>query len=258
MYRFLTIPVDLFVTLIQWLYFIFGFLFMFMPGLLLLYPFSSDKKTLFQKLTHYYMMGFFFLLKTLTPGLSFRIDDDAKKIRSSVVISNHLSYFDPMLLIAMFPRQKTIVKGIFFKVPFMGWLLKSSAYIPFVPENSYNGIIMNGIKDIEDFMSAGGNLFIFPEGKRSRDGRLGKFQKGAFSIALKYKLPLEVLYINNTGKTFTPGKFLVNTCTDNQITVERLGTIKPENISAHEMRKKALELYANRMKKEHISKNTNI
>ena len=55
-----------------------------------------------------------------------------------------------------------------------------------------------------DYLSSGGNLFIFPEGTRSRDGKIGKFNDGAFKIAKRFEAPIKVLQIKNTNGLFTP------------------------------------------------------
>jgi 1-acyl-sn-glycerol-3-phosphate acyltransferase len=130
----------------------------------------------------------------------------------------------------------------------MGWIMKAAGYIPFAQIGSLDNNAMKGFKSIPGFIKSGGNLFIFPEGTRSRDNRLGKFQKGAFSISARYKIPLQVLYIKNTNRLFEPGKFLLHTCVRNTISIERLAVIDPEGMSANELRDKALKLYAERMK----------
>jgi len=45
---------------------------------------------------------------------------------------------------------------------------------------------------------------IYPEGTRSRDGKLGKFKTGAFRLAIDAGLPIVVLTIANTGKALLP------------------------------------------------------
>ena len=79
-----------------------------------------------------------------------------------------------------------------------------------------------------DYLSSGGNLFIFPEGTRSRDGRLGKFNDGAFKIARRFGASIKVLQIKNTNILFTPGKFLFNTCIQNTIEVRLIGELNPD------------------------------
>ncbi len=87
---------------------------------------------------------------------------------------------------------------------------------------------MEQVKNMRDYLAAGGNLFIFPEGTRSRDGRIGRLNKGAFKIARRCRKPIKVLFIRNTNKLFRPGKFLFNTWPANTITVEPLASIEPD------------------------------
>lgn len=249
-FRIIKVPFDLFITIIFWIYFLFGYVIFFLPILLILTPFCSDIGLVFQRINSVFYRLFFLLLKTITPGLTITINDDVKNIRSSVVIANHRSYLDPILLISLFPRHKTIVKGAFFKIPIMRWIMKSGGYIPFMQTGDSKELMIEGIQGMSQFFQEEGVLFIFPEGRRSRTDALGKFQKGAFSIASKSNVPVEILFIHNTNRLFTPGKFLLNTCIRNSITVEKIGTINPEEYSrltSRAMRDKALDLYQKRI-----------
>ncbi len=250
-FKLLRLPFNFIFTFLFWFYTIFGFLFFYLPALIFLSFFIDSREAKFQKMNHYYYNGFFRGLDIFIPGLSIKIGNEVKNIKSSIIISNHRSYLDPILLISIFPRHKTIVKGIFFKVPFISWAMKSGGYIPFTPSKSYNDFLADNLKSIPEFIKSGGNLFIFPEGSRSRDGRIGKLQKGAFSIAARHQIPVEVIYINNTDLLFKPGKFLLNTCIKNTISVEKIGTIKPsnKNNTANDMREKAVKIYEDRIRK---------
>jgi 1-acyl-sn-glycerol-3-phosphate acyltransferase len=240
--------IDFLVTFFMWIYFTLGFVVVYLPLLAVLAFKIRNSEEKFQKANYFFYGIFFLLIYKLSPGLSIQISNDVKQIKSSVVISNHTSYLDPILFISIFPKHKTIVKGIFFKIPVLSWVMKSEGFIKYTPNNSYNDSIMESVKNIPDFAGNGGNLFIFPEGKRSRNGRLGKLQKGAFTIAKKYNLPLQVVYTANTGRLFIPGKFFLNTCVKNNISVERLAVIDPSDLSVLEMKEKAVSLYENRMK----------
>jgi 1-acyl-sn-glycerol-3-phosphate acyltransferase len=253
LFKIIKVPVDVTITLILWTYFICGYIVLYLPILLLMSIFIHDRESMFQYTSHYFYRGFFFLLRLLTPGLTLRISEDVTSLRSAVVVSNHRSYLDPLLLISLFPKHKTIVKGIFFKVPVMRWVMKSGGYIPYAPDRDFNDLLIEGIQGMKDFLRKGGVVFIFPEGKRSRDGKLGRFQKGAFSIAGQYDVPVEVVYLRNTERLFTPGKFFFNTCIKNTISVERLGTIAPAHGSrmmARDMRDQAVLLYKNKIESE--------
>jgi 1-acyl-sn-glycerol-3-phosphate acyltransferase len=216
------------VTLLLWGYFTLGFLIIFSPFYLAAYLFSENREISFQRLNHQFYKGFFFLIRIFIPGQKWHIDSEIKSIRSSVIVCNHLSYLDPLLLISLYPRHKTIVKSTFFSVPIFGWMLKRSGYIPSTSEGRLSELMIDSFDTMDDFLASGGNLFIFPEGTRSRDGTIGRLNKGAFKIARLCQTPIKVLYIRNTNKLFTPGKFLFNTLVSNTITVEPITGIEPD------------------------------
>jgi 1-acyl-sn-glycerol-3-phosphate acyltransferase len=224
---------DLLATLLLWSYFTLGFIVFFSPLYLAAYLFSDNREYAFQQLNHNFCKGFFLLIRFLIPGQKWRIDDDIKSIRSSVIVCNHLSYLDPLLLISLFPRHKTIVKSTFFSVPIFGWMLKQSGYIPSTSEGRLSELMIARIDAMDGYLASGGNLFIFPEGTRSQDGTIGRLNTGAFKIARLCRTPIKVLHIRNTNKLFTPGKFLFNTLAPNIITVEPITVIEPDYQSGH-------------------------
>ena len=174
------------------------------------------------------MKNFFTLTGWLIPRTKFAIQKEVREIHSSVIVCNHLSYLDPILLISLLPRQRTIVKSTFFKVPFFGWLLKNSGYVPSAPSEMLGAAMIKNLESIKEHLAAGGNLFVFPEGTRSRDGKLKPFNKGVFSIARYCDAPLALIFIKDTNKLFRPGSFSFNTHDFNEIKVELIGTIEPD------------------------------
>ena len=113
-------------------------------------------------------------------------------------------------------------------MPIFGWMLKQSGYVPSTSEGKLSELVIEYIDTMGGYLASGGNLFIFPEGTRSRDGSIGRLNKGAFKIARLCRTPIQVLYVNNTNKLFTPGKFLFNTMVANTITVEQIAGIEPD------------------------------
>jgi len=218
----------LFITLLLWAYFLFGSVVFFFLFYIPAYLFSSNRVAVFQNLNHIHMKNFFALMHLLIPRTKFDIQKEIRHIYSSVIVCNHLSYLDPILLISLFPRQVTIVKSTFFKVPFFGWLLKTSGYVPPVPSEMLGPAMIKNLEAIKEHLAAGGNLFVFPEGTRSRDGKLALFNKGVFSIARYCNAPLKLIFIKDTNKLFRPGYFLFNTRGFNKIQMELIGSLDPD------------------------------
>jgi 1-acyl-sn-glycerol-3-phosphate acyltransferase len=216
------------ITVTLWVYYIMGFFVMFSPFYLYAFFFSPRREEVFQTLNHRLHRLFFSLLRTIVPKVKWRISDEVKELRSSIIIANHLSFLDPILFVSLLEKQKTIVKSDYFKLPVFGWILKTSGYIPSTTEGPFMEDMLDQIKKMKEYLAGGGNLFIFPEGTRSFNGRIGLFDKGAFRIAKLCNAPIKAVFIKNTGKLFPPGKFLFNTGDEFAIEVELAGTLEPD------------------------------
>ncbi len=220
--------IDCIVTLICWAWFIFGFLLFFSWRYLASALFSKDPELNFQRLNNQFFRIFFRIVRLTAPRHKIEIDENVTAIKSSIIVCNHLSYLDPLLFIALFQQQKTIVKTRFFDIPIFGWIVKKLGYLPSTSEGPFAQMMIRQMETMEPYLKAGGNLFVFPEGTRSRDGKIGNLNKGAFKIARMCKAPIYVLEIRNTDKLFTPGKFIFNTRIKNTISVKIIDRIEPD------------------------------
>ena len=99
--------------LILWGYFLFGFLFILLFLFIPCYLFTKNSSGVIQKLFHLHMKRFFKLAGLLIPRTTYKIDPEVCALKSSVIVCNHLSYLDPILLVSLFPRQTTIIKRRF-------------------------------------------------------------------------------------------------------------------------------------------------
>ena len=218
--------VDVVVTMICWCYFILGFLFFFSPFYVGAF-FSSRSQYLYQRLNNIFFRGFFALLKRIAPRQQWSIDQGVTDIRSSVVVCNHLSYLDPLLLVSLLRQAKTIVKPVFFSAPVFGSILRKSGYFPAKSTGPLARLMLEQMETMEKYLNEGGNLFIFPQGTRSRDGSIGSLNQGAFKIARYCNAPVYVLCVRNTEKLFTPGKFFFFARRPNRISVSIIDRILP-------------------------------
>lgn len=218
---------DIAMTLCLWCYFLGAFWSLFLLFYLGAVIFCRNRRMAIQRLNHLYFRGFFFLCRRVAPKLKWQIDDRVRSIRSSVVVSNHLSYLDPVLLISLFYRFTTIAKDRLFTKPIFGRILALSGFLPSSWQGRQTGLLLDSWETLPTQLAEGANLVVFPEGTRSRSGAVGKFQKGIFKIARFYRAPISVIAIRNTNKLFEPGKFVFNTCEPNTISIEFIEKIHP-------------------------------
>jgi 1-acyl-sn-glycerol-3-phosphate acyltransferase len=222
---------DFSITITLWFYYIAGFCFFFSPFYLLASFFPSRREAIFQKLNCLHHRLFFRLLRILVPRVKWRISADVSAIRSSIIIANHLSFLDPILFVSLFEKQKTIVKSVYFKIPVFGWILKNSGYISPLRETRFAHNTIDQIRNLSEYLSGGGNLFVFPEGTRSRNARIGSIDKGAFRLARLCGAPIRVVVIRNTGKLYPPDRFLFNTHMHDSIDLTLAGSLEARHDS---------------------------
>ncbi len=98
-----------------------------------------------------------------------------------IVISNHQSLVDIVVIYSLFKHFKWTSKAENFKTPFVGWVLafNRSVKVYRASRDAYRQFRLQA----EKALNMGSSLMVFPEGTRSRDGKLGKFKEGAFLLA---------------------------------------------------------------------------
>ncbi|KAK6942305.1 Phospholipid/glycerol acyltransferase [Dillenia turbinata] len=96
-----------------------------------------------------------------------------------------------------------ISKTSIFVYPIIGWAMFLLGTIPLKSMDSRSQL--ECLKQCMDLVNKGASVFFFPEGTRGKDGKLGVFKKGAFSIASQTGAPVVPITIIGTGKITPPG-----------------------------------------------------
>ena len=105
-----------------------------------------------------------------------------------VVVSNHESFVD-MLLISHVPMEmKWLAKSEFFKIPFVGWAMRLAGDIRLERGDRKSGV--RALQDCRDRLDKHVSVMIFPEGTRSKSGELQEFKTGAFRVAVQAGVPI--------------------------------------------------------------------
>lgn len=116
--------------------------------------------------------------------------------RPYIVVCNHLSNADIPLISNLPWEMKWIAKKELFKLPVVGWMMRMSQDIS-VDRSSSNKRI-GVFKQCSFYLNNNCTVMFFPEGTRSRDGRMKRFSLGAFDLAIKKNIPILPLVIDGT------------------------------------------------------------
>ena len=129
-----------------------------------------------------------------------RIDDPR---RPYVVVANHQSFVD-ILVISHLPwEMKWLSKETFFKIPLVGWMMRMAGDIPLVRGEKKSAV--QAMKACAQRLDQRVSVMIFPEGTRSRDGELQPFKDGAFRLAIEAGVPVLPLAVNGAYTALVKG-----------------------------------------------------
>lgn len=123
--------------------------------------------------------------------------ENIPKDRAFIYASNHRSYADPVLVtLAGRGRFSFMAKAELFEKKAFAWLIRSLGAFPVERGKGDTAAIDKAIGNVQH----GTNLLIFPEGTRSKDGRVGKGKTGVALIAAKAGADVIPVGINFEGK----------------------------------------------------------
>lgn len=144
-----------------------------------------------------------FLVRVKINGL-----DNISNKQSYIFTSNHQSMFDILVVYGWLPFIfKWVMKMELRKVPFLGAACASAGHIfidrsnPIAAKKSMTNASMQLIN--------GNSVVIFPEGTRTKTGKVGKFKRGAFLLAMELKLPIVPITLSGSYDRLPPNSIFI-------------------------------------------------
>lgn len=129
--------------------------------------------------------------------------------KTYVIVANHLSQADIVLLYQTRMQFKWVAKSSLFEIPVLGWCMSLGKHIE-LERGSFSSV-----KDIyhkaAKWLQGGMSVLFFPEGTRSENGEMKEFQNGAFKLAIKERIPVLPIAIRGTGNTLPKGSWIFGT-----------------------------------------------
>jgi 1-acyl-sn-glycerol-3-phosphate acyltransferase len=120
-----------------------------------------------------------------------------------VVVANHESFGD-ILVLSMLPREmKWMAKDALFRLPWVGWMLRLAGDIEVRRGDREAGA--RALQQARGWLQRGVPVMVFPEGTRSKTQELLPFKPGAFQLAIELGLPVVPVALAGTAEGMPKG-----------------------------------------------------
>ncbi len=121
----------------------------------------------------------------------------------AIVACNHVSFIDPVLLMAASPRPiRFVMDHRIFATPVLGWLFRLAKAIPVAPQKEDPATYAAAFDAADQVLADGDLLGIFPEGGITRDGELMPFKAGIMKILERRPVPVVPVALTNLWGSF--------------------------------------------------------
>ncbi|MDD4900213.1 MAG: lysophospholipid acyltransferase family protein [Candidatus Omnitrophica bacterium] len=173
---------------------------------ILLYPF--DRK---RKIVHAQCFWWADAMTALNPYWDVQVSglDNIDHKKTYVVVSNHQSLADIVLMYKTKMQFKWVAKDSLFKIPVLGWNMLLARHIR-LQRGDFSSI-KKVYREAGEWLRKKVSVVFFPEGTRSGNGGIGEFQNGAFKLAIKEKVPILPVLIKGTKDAIPKGSWRFTT-----------------------------------------------
>ena len=120
----------------------------------------------------------------------------ANKRNPYVMVSNHESFVDMLLLSHLKIEMKYLSKESILRIPLVGWMMKMSGDVSLLRGDRSSGAA--ALIVCEKWLKRKMSVMIFPEGTRSFDGEMRQFKDGAFVLAIRTQTPMLPVVVHGT------------------------------------------------------------
>jgi len=173
---------------------------------IILYPF--DRK---RKIVHAQCFWWTDAVTALNPYWDVKVSglENIDRHKIYVVVSNHQSIADIVLMYKTKMQFKWVAKDSLSKIPVLGWNMLLARHIR-LRRGDFSSI-KKAYREAGEWLRNGVSVVFFPEGTRSDNREMGTFQNGAFKLAIKEKVPILPIMIEGTKNAIPKGSWRFTT-----------------------------------------------
>ena len=156
----------------------------------------------------YYVLKVWSSLTLVVLGVKVNVfgRENIPRIGGNVYIANHSSYLDILVLTAKVPdKVKMVYKREMNKIPLFSWAMRAAGYVS-IDRTNLKGSL-RALEKAAKKVKKGISMIIYPEGTRSRNGKVGEFKRGMFYLAEKAGADVIPISVTNTANLMPVGAF---------------------------------------------------
>ena len=125
-----------------------------------------------------------------------------------IYLANHQSAVDIWVMLISLPlATRFVAKQSLFSLPGLGWAMRASGFIPI--DRTNRGAAVKSLRTAAARIRDGSSVVLYPEGTRSKDGKLQPFKKGPFHLALQAGVPIVPMLLVGTHGVLPAGTIRV-------------------------------------------------
>lgn len=143
-------------------------------------------------------------------GVRVRVEG-AENIPPGVCIfaANHTSNADPLAAVLAIPRRVSLLaKKEVFRVPIVATALRLASIVPV--DRADRDAAVASVERAVVYLRQGVSFLVYPEGTRSRDGRLLAFKKGTFVMAIEARVPVVPMSLAGAHRIMRRGELAIH------------------------------------------------
>lgn len=142
-----------------------------------------------------------------------------------IVVSNHLSNADIPVISNLPWEMKWVAKKELFDLPILGWMMKMARDISV--DRKSTGQKLGVFRKCSAALDHNVSVMFFPEGTRSRSGKVNKFSAGAFHLAIEKQIPILPIVLDGTQECLPKKTWIFKP--DVQVKLKVLKPVDPAN-----------------------------
>ncbi|RYZ51763.1 MAG: 1-acyl-sn-glycerol-3-phosphate acyltransferase [Proteobacteria bacterium] len=141
----------------------------------------------------------------ITGFVTMTLFDHRQGPKSRLLIANHISMFDIVMLFGLIDGVQSLVHAKFAQNPLLWSTVRAASYIPIDPKKPIDGV--RAFEELEYSLREGQTVALFPEGTRSGTGSLGRLKMGPFRLASDLKIVPDFIFFTSNQAFLNPAAF---------------------------------------------------